>query len=80
MKKKFTLTLELEDDNLTIEGKNDGFNIFELIGFLQLKEQDLIDQFHGKRRDNVTFVRTAKDADGTIMEITKEGGDADSES
>lgn len=72
MKKKFTLTVEREDDNLRIEGNNDGFNVFEIIGFLRLKEQDLMDQFNGKHVTNATFIRTAKAADGTIIEITKE--------
>lgn len=72
MSKKFTLIIEETDNQIQIDGENKGFNAFELLGFLRLKEQDIMDQINDQQRDRVNFTRTVKNEDGTILEITED--------
>ena len=65
--KKFTLTLtEKENGDSTVITKNDGFTGLELLGFLEMKQQDILEQI----RHPAKFVR--KTADG---EVVKEATD-----
>lgn len=71
--KKYTLiiTTDTANDTLNIECENDGFNSFEILGFLDYKRQDVIDQMKGIERQNVHFKRTVRDGD-KIMEIEED--------
>ena len=66
--KKFKLEF-IEDDNgnLTITGYNDGFYGTELIGLLEMKKQDLVDQMNGKAE----YERTCRTDDGGLIDISK---------
>lgn len=63
MSKKFILTLT-EDDNgdATVHTENDGYNALELLGFLEMKQQDILEQLNHPAK----FVR--KFADGSVKE------------
>ena len=51
-------TIEITDDGETtrISIKNDGFNAMELIGFMEMTKQDLINQFKGLAEDKVDII------------------------
>lgn len=45
--KKFELIMKQnEDGTIHVEGNNDGFNALELVGFLEAKKQDILDQMN----------------------------------
>lgn len=63
IKKKFTLILtEKEHGDSTISTENDGFNALEILGFLEMKQQDILEQL----RHPTKFVR--KFANGDVKE------------
>lgn len=72
--KKFTLiaTVNDLDDTITIESECEGFTAFELLGLLDHKRQDILDQMNDVQRRNVRFKRTAKNGDMivNIEEVT----------
>lgn len=51
-------TIEITDDGKTtrMSRKNDGFNVIELIGFMEMTKQDLINQFKGLAEDKVDII------------------------
>lgn len=51
-------TIEITDDGKTtrMSRKNDGFNVVELIGFMEMTKQDLINQFKGLAEDKVDVI------------------------
>ena len=51
-------TIEITDDGITtnMTRKNDGFNVIELIGFMEMTKQDLINQFKGLAEDKVDII------------------------
>ena len=51
-------TLEITDDGKTtnMSRKNDGFNVIELIGFMEMTKQDLINQFKGLAEKKVDII------------------------
>ena len=51
-------TIEITDDGKTtrMSRKNDGFNVIELIGFMVMTKQDLINQFKGLAEDKVDII------------------------
>ncbi len=51
-------TIEITDDGKTINmsRKNDGFSAMELIGFMEMTKQDLINQFKGLAEDEVDII------------------------
>lgn len=63
MSRRFTLILT-EDDNgdSTVNTENDGYNALELLGFLEMKQQDILEQLNHPAK----FVR--KFADGSVKE------------
>lgn len=45
--KKFELILtQNEDGTINVGGNNNGFNALELVGFLEMKKQDILDQIN----------------------------------
>ena len=46
MIKKFELTITETDEGITITGDNNGFNAIELIGILEAKKQDIVEQLN----------------------------------
>lgn len=71
--RKFKLTVTQEDinGNITMEGYNEGFTASEIIGFLEIKKQDFIDQVTGIH--SVQFKRTAV-VDGKAYNISEDKG------
>ena len=58
--RKFTLTLtENENGDSTVSTENDGFNALELLGFLEMKQQDILEQL----RHPTKFVRRLPDGE-----------------
>lgn len=51
--KEFTLTFRVEDNKMAIEGSNVGFTAAELIGLLEWKKQDILNQIAGKIKPDV---------------------------
>jgi arginine decarboxylase-like protein len=56
MKKEYILTVTRNDDgNIHMESTNDGFTGFEVLGFLSLKQEDIMSQLRGQvRPDKIT--------------------------
>ena len=67
--KRFKLVIEHDADGVRMNGENDGFNVLEIIALLDVKKNDLIEQF--AKCDNFTHHRVAKTDDGW-KEIRKE--------
>lgn len=67
MVKKFTLTFIGDGEMTECVGENQGFKITELISLLELKKNDLLDQWRG----NVDFTRTVKYPDGRVETISE---------
>lgn len=66
MGKQFTLILtEMNNGGATVSTENDGFSALEILGLLEMKQQDILEQL----RHPAKFVR--KFTDGAIKE--KEG-------
>lgn len=71
--RKFKLIVTQEDinGNITMEGRNEGFTASEIIGFLEIKKQDFINQVTDIR--SVQFKRTAI-VDGKAYDISEDKG------
>lgn len=67
--KKFTLTAEADDKQITVSSENDGFNFMELIGILEHKLRDLYEELKYPEQ----FKRFHVDKDGNRVEMVKEG-------
>ena len=44
--KKFVMTVTNDGINILIDGENTGFNAMELVGILEAKKQDILDQMN----------------------------------
>jgi len=68
-KKRLELVFEVDEVNerLNISGTNEGFSGYELVGILECKKQDIIDQITGRAK----FNRIYKNPDGSTIEIEK---------
>lgn len=67
-KKRFELVFEVNENGiLNISGTNEGFNCFELVGLLEARKQDIVDQINNR----ANFKRTYKNPDGSTIEIEK---------
>lgn len=74
--KKFVLTFTVGDDGmLRCTGENNGFTALELLGMLETKKTDIVDQM----MHSELFKRYAVDSDGVRKEIVKEGEDEKSQ-
>lgn len=72
--KKFTLIItDNGDGSLNFSGENIGFNGLELIGLLDMKKVDVIDQMNGR----YDFKRYAVNEKGERTEIVKEGEESE---
>ena len=66
--KKYTLTITLgEDDSVNMRSENQGFNIAELVAFLEVKKLDLVAQ----SSEYANFKRHVMRDDGTKIEIVE---------
>lgn len=70
--RKFKLVMTQDDNGcITMEGCNEGFTASEIIGFLEIKKQDFINQMTDIR--SVRFKRTAV-VDGKAYDISEDKG------
>lgn len=69
MKKKFEMSVTLNDDNSQFEiiVNNGGFNAIEIIGFLEMKKQDILDQIN--HPENFKYTRTYTNEKGEKIAI-----------
>ena len=64
MMKKFTMIVTDDDGTISIDGENHGFNAMEIIGILETKKQDILDQMN--HPEKYTFTR-AVEKDGELL-------------
>ena len=46
LKKCELIMTQNEDGTISVDGNNDGFNALELVGFLEMKKQDILEQIN----------------------------------
>lgn len=68
--KRFKVEFVECDGNLKITGENDGFSALEVVGLLEMKKEDIIDQVNHQ----TDYERTAHTADGRLLDISKKEG------
>lgn len=54
--KKYTIEIIDDGNKISMSRKNDGFNAIELIGFMEMTKQDLINQFKGLAEQKVDVI------------------------
>lgn len=54
--KKYTIEITDDGKSTHMLRKNDGFNVIELIGFMEMTKQDLINQCKGLAEDKVDII------------------------
>lgn len=54
--KKYTIEIIEDGKSIRMSRKNDGFSAIELIGFMEMTKQDLINQFKGLAEDKVDII------------------------
>ncbi len=65
--KRYEIIFEEKDGILETSTINSGFSAVELVGLLETKKQDVLDQL----MNDSEFSRTAKNPDGTTVEIKR---------
>ena len=56
-KQTYTISLEEKDGSTTMTRRNDGFKAFELLGLLQLAQQDILNQIKDNENSNIDVVK-----------------------
>jgi hypothetical protein len=56
---------------INIAAENTGFNTLEILGFLEAKQQDILDQINTP----ANFIRKCVNPDGTVTEIKEDKKD-----
>lgn len=69
--KKYTIEIMEDDKKISMSRKNDGFNAIELIGFLEMTKDDLINQFKGLAEDKVDVITKQAVKEGFECPICK---------
>lgn len=60
--RKYALEItENEDKVLSFKSENDGFNAFELLGFLTIKKEDILKQVRGEIKPDTITRNVVKD-------------------
>lgn len=70
--KKFVMTVTDNGVNILIDGENTGFSAFELVGILDAKKQDILDQMNHPEKYKHTRILNKDDDQISIEEITQE--------
>ena len=72
--KKLEIKVEMNiHGEITMEATNDGFSAHELIGLLELKKMDIVEQCVNPQ--NFIHRRKFKDQDGEWVEVEKDGAE-----
>lgn len=53
-KRKFEMTVVADDDGISINGENHGFTALEIVGFLEAKKQDILNQLYCPEKFKLT--------------------------
>ncbi len=56
-KQVYTITIEDKDGIKKMTRRNDGFNAIELLGLLELAQQDILIQMKGLQEDGIDIVK-----------------------
>jgi hypothetical protein len=56
-KQVYTIIIEDVDGNKKMTRRNDGFNAIELLGLLELAQQDILIQMKGLQEDGIDIVK-----------------------
>ena len=56
-KQSYTIIIEDKDGTKTMTRKNDGFNAIELLGLLELAQQDILNQMKSKEEAEIDIVK-----------------------
>jgi hypothetical protein len=56
-KQVYTITIEDKDGIKKMTRRNDGFNAIELLGLLELAQQDILIQMKGLQEDGIDVVK-----------------------
>lgn len=56
-KQSYTIIIEDKDGTNTMTRRNDGFNAIELLGLLELAQQDILNQIKNKEEAEIDFVK-----------------------
>ena len=72
--KKFVMTVTDNGVNILIDGENTGFSAIELVGILDAKKQDILDQMNHPEKYKHTRILNKDDDQISIEEV--EGNDA----
>lgn len=56
-KQVYTITIEDKDGTKTMTRRNDGFNALELLGLLELAQQDILNQIKDKEEVGIDFIK-----------------------
>ena len=54
--RKYTIEIIDDGNKTSMSRKNDGFNVIELIGFMEMTKEDLINQFKGLAEQKVDVI------------------------
>ena len=68
IKKKFTLIVEVDDSGMTLNSENTGFTAPEILGILDIKRDDILNQIRDRSPVVKHFKRTVK-TDDQIVDI-----------
>jgi len=61
MNKTYKFTVTETDKKLTFESESDGFNALEILGILESKKQDIINQMSGKFQPDIIKRKVLED-------------------
>ena len=68
--KKFEMTVTLADnDGFSVEVNNNGFNALEIIGFLEMKKQDILEQINHPEKFEYRRTAVLNDEQVSIEEV-----------
>lgn len=57
MTKKYIIEVSKEEDRLTCKRTNDGFDIYELLGVLEMAKTDILKQFESATTEQIDIVK-----------------------
>ena len=67
--KKFVMTVTDDGVNILIDGENTGFSAIELVGILDAKKQDILDQMNHPEKYKHTRILNKDDDQISIEEV-----------
>lgn len=65
--KKYIIVIEETDKGIHIQRENGGFNVFELLGFIESIKSEIVTQIQSMDKRKKTVKRTVNDEDGKYV-------------